>query len=147
MNSQVIYIGFNDTPEEVKNKVKKTQKEKVILVLPEENNNLKKEKAILDLKKEIQDKGKELTIFSTDSVYKKLAEKCGIKVETSLISESFFEKEKTNFQSKIKISDILPRRETINLKPEIRKEPKEEIPFQKEKQKNKRITEEKILKD
>lgn len=141
MNSRVIYIGFNDTPEEVKNKIRKTQKEKVILVLPEENNNLKKEKVILDLKKETQGKGKELTIFSTDSIYKKLAEKCGIKVEASLIGESFFGKEKTSFQPKI--SDILPRRETINLKPEIKKEPKEEIPFQKKEQKSERITGEK----
>ncbi len=106
---QIFYIDPPDDVEKIKEKIRKTKREKVILVLPEENKNLKNIKALTILKKEAQNLGKELSLFSTDSYYRKLAEECGIKVEDSLIGATFSTEGELSFRPRMR--DVLPRRE------------------------------------
>jgi len=124
---QIFYIDPPDDIEKIKEKIRKTKREKVILVLPEENKNLKNIKALTILKKEAQNLGKELSLFSTDSYYRKLAEECGIKVEDSLIGTTFSTEGELSFRPRMR--DVLPRREkgTLALSG-TRKPQKEEKP-------------------
>lgn len=125
---QILYINLTDDLQSTKQKMKESKREKIILVLPGENKNLKNIESLTSLKKEAQMLGKILTIFSSDSYYRKLAEECGIEIEKSLIEDSFFKKEEVSFRPKIR--DILPKRE-IEEKPIPKKvepeKPEEEI--------------------
>lgn len=131
---QILYINPVDDVESTKRKIKESKREKIILVLPGENKNLKNIESLTSLKKEAQRLGKILTIFSSDSYYRKLAEECGIEIEKSLIENSFFQKGEVSFRPKIR--DILPKRE-IEEKPVPKKveieRAEEEIPKRKPK--------------
>lgn len=108
MNSQIFYIEPSDNLDKVRQELRKSQKEKIVLVLPEENRKLKNIESLTILKKEAQSLGKRLAIFSTDLQYKKLAEDCGIEIEGSLIVNEDFSSSK-NEPLRPKISDILPK--------------------------------------
>lgn len=121
----IYYIDPPDTLEKVREKIRKTKKEKIILVLPEENRNLKNIKALTILKKEAQTQGKKISIFSSDPQYRSLAEDCGIEIEESLIGGAFPAKGELSFRPKLQ--DILPKREIIKEKiPKKEEEKKEE---------------------
>ena len=127
---QILYIDPLEKVNQVKDKMAKTKKEKIILVLPAENKNLKNIENLTSLKIEAQKLGKKLTIFSSDPLYQKLAEDCGIEIEKSLIEESFLKKEEISFRPKIR--DILPKKELgeIATKTEkIEKEPEKKPPL------------------
>jgi len=136
---QIFYIDPPDDLEKVREKIKKTKREKVILVLPEENKNLKSIKALTILKKQAQDLGKKLSIFSTDSYYKRLAEDCGIEVEDSLIGGTFSTKGELSFRPRIR--DVLPKTEESPLTLSVNKkqEGKEKAIKQETSVKKKRI--------
>lgn len=122
--SQIFYIDPLDNLEKVKTELKQAKKDKVILVLPEENKNLKNIENLTILKKESQSLGKKITIYSTDPQYKRLAEDCGIEIEESLVGGSFLDK-KGEVSFRPSVSDILPRKEIKEeLKEETRKEEK-----------------------
>jgi hypothetical protein len=126
--SQIFYIDPPDDLNKVREKLKETQKEKIILVLPEENKKLKSIENLTILKKEAQSLGKRLSIFSSDPKYKKLAEDCGIEIEGSLLEEGFSRGGELVFRPKI--SDILPptsKSSAQNLPPKEIKEKKIEI--------------------
>ena len=130
---QILYIDPLEKVNQVKEKMAKTKREKIILVLPSENKNLKNIENLTSLKIEAQKLGKKLTIFSSDPLYQKLAEDCGIEIEKSLIEESFLKKEEISFRPKIR--DILPKKELgeIATKTEkIEKEPEKKPPLLKE---------------
>jgi hypothetical protein len=122
--SQIFYIDPPDDIEKVKTKIEETKKRKVILVLPEENKNLKSIEKLTILKKETQRLDKHLAIFSTDPQYRRLAEDCGIEIEDSLIGGSFFEKGELSFRPKVR--DILPKGEVPAPKKEIEKKTEKE---------------------
>ncbi|HOK35087.1 MAG TPA: hypothetical protein PLL80_00820 [Candidatus Pacearchaeota archaeon] len=105
--SQILYIDPPDDLNKVREEIRKAQREKVILVLPEENKNLKNIENLTILKKEAQSLNKRLAIFSTDPKYKKLAEDCGIEIEESLIGDGFSAESELSFRPKV--SDILPK--------------------------------------
>lgn len=109
MYSQIFYIDPDEDAEVVKKKIKESRKEKIILVLPEENKNLKNIQNLTILKKEAQSLNKKLTIFSTDRHYRNFAEDCGIEIEETLIGGSFFKEGEISFRPKVR--DILPRSE------------------------------------
>ncbi len=116
--SQILYIDPEDNIERVRNHIRTSNKNKVVLVLPEENKNLKNIESLTILKKESQGIGKKITIYSTDLYYKRLAEDCGIEIEESLVGGSFLNKEgEVSFRPSV--SDILPKRE-INQEKEKR---------------------------
>ena len=129
--SQIFYIDPSDDLDKVREELKKSQKKKVVLVLPEENRNLKNIEKLTILKKDAQDIGKTLTIFSSDSQYKKLAEDCGIEIEKSLIEGTFSRKGEISFRPKVR--DILPRKEEVSFKKETEKKPEEKKLFTEEK--------------
>lgn len=108
--SQIFYIDPEDNIEKIKDQIRLSTKEKVVLVFPEENKNLKNIESLTILKKESQNLGKKVTIYSTDPFYKKIAEDCGIEIEDSLIGGSFFSK-KGEVSFRPPVSDILPRQE------------------------------------
>ncbi|MDD5552113.1 MAG: hypothetical protein PHI88_03095 [Candidatus Pacebacteria bacterium] len=111
--SKIIYIDPPDDLLAVKDKIEKTEKKKVILVLPEENKNLKNIEKLTILKKEAQRQEKDLSIFSTDSQYRKLAEDCGIRIEYSLVGGSFLNKGgEVSFRPSV--NDIRPQSEMNN---------------------------------
>lgn len=109
MYSQIFYIDPHEDVELVKKKLKESHKEKIILVLPEENRSLKNLESFTLLKKEAQILNKKLTIFSTDRHYRQLAEDCGIEIEETLIEAGFFKEGEIAFRPKVR--DILPRSE------------------------------------
>lgn len=108
--SKILYIDPGDNLDIVKNKIKETEKEKVILVLPEENKKLKNIEDLTILKKEVQKLDKKLSIFSTDIQYRRLAEDCGIGIELSLVGGSFLN-QKGELSFRPSVSDILPKKE------------------------------------
>lgn len=117
MTSQIFYIDPEDDLKKIRKEIKEAKAEKIILVLPEENNKLKNIEQLTILKKEAQSLGKQLSIFSTDFQYKRLAEDCGIELERYLSSED------ENLQPKV--SDIVSKRE-VHIPVEERKIIKEE---------------------
>jgi hypothetical protein len=119
---QIFYIDPPDDLETVKEKILSSKKKKIILVLPEENKNLKSIEKMTVLQREAQLADKELSIYSTDSTYKKLAEDCGIQVEESLIGGSFLNK-KGEVSFRPPVSDILPRKEILGKKTEKKEAP------------------------
>lgn len=147
--SKIIYIDPPDDLLAVKDKIEKTEKKKVILVLPEENKNLKNIEKLTILKKEAQRQEKDLSIFSTDSQYRKLAEDCGIRIEYSLVGGSFLNKSgEVSFRPSV--NDIRPQSEMNNERKDIeenleekeqnkiikeKKEPKESLEKLEEKEK------------
>jgi len=120
---QILYIEPLDEVAQVKEKMAKTKKEKVILVLPAENKKLKNIENLTSLKIEAQKLGKKLTIFSSDPPYQKLAEECGIEIEKSLIEDSFLAKQEISFRPKIR--DIFPKKELEEITAEKTKAEKE----------------------
>jgi len=106
---QIFYIDPSEEINQVKEKMEKTKKETIILVLPEENQKLKNIESLTHLKVEAQKLGKKITIFSSDPKYRKLAEDCGIEIEKSLIEDSFLTKQEISFRPKIR--DIFPKGE------------------------------------
>ena len=97
------------------------------MVLPEENAILKNIENLTILKKEAQNLGKRLAVFSSDPQYKKLAEDCGIEIESSLrladAENKEIEKEqyKKEVFSKPRVSDILPPQKAEPVQPSISK--------------------------
>lgn len=139
--SQILYIDPSDNLDKVLEEFKKSQKKKVILVLPEENKNLKNIENLTILKKNARSLDKELTIFSSDQQYKKLAEDCGIEIEESLMGGAFTQKGEVSFRPKVR--DILPKKGIISLK-EDKKESREE---DKNKEEIKNFGEKKLFSD
>jgi len=116
---QIFYIDPPDDLETVKEKILSSRKKKIILVLPEENKNLKNIEKLTVLQREAQIADKEISIYSTDSTYKKLAEDCGIQIEESLIGGSFLNK-KGEVSFRPSVSDILPRKDFFSSKKEAK---------------------------
>ena len=116
--SQIIYVDPSDNLDIVLEEFKKSQKKKVILVLPEENKNLKNIENLTILKKNTQSLNKDLTIFTSDNQYRKLAEDCGIEIEKSLMGGAFSKKGEISFRPKVR--DILPRERVFSLKEQKR---------------------------
>lgn len=110
-HSQILYVDPGDDVKKIRGKIQKASKEKVVLVLPEENRNLKNIENLTILKKEAQDSGKQLAIFSSDIQYKKLAEDCGIEIEKLLVKGSFADKREMAFRPKMR--DILQKKKII----------------------------------
>ena len=121
--SQIFYIDPSDDLDKVREEFKKSQKKKVVLVLPEENRNLKNIEKLTILKKDAQNLGKTLTMFSSDPQYRKLAEDCGIEIEKSLIEGAFSRKGEISFRPKVR--DILTKKGDASLKKETEKKPEE----------------------
>lgn len=134
MLHQIIYISPSDAIEEVKDKLKKSTKEKVVLVFPEENEDLKTLESLVSIEEYTRELGKMISIYSTDSKYKKLASKAGIDTETSLVKSSFADTDSSRVQSSFrpKMKDIVSPQEGGFVSYE-----KEEEPFIKKKKKEK----------
>lgn len=126
MSQQIFYIDPLDDLNKVRELLRKSSKNKVVLVLPEENTILKNIEGLTILKKEAQNLGKRLAIFSTDSQYKRLAEDCGIEIENSLKMTETDNQEKEQPHKKEtvlkpKISDILPPQKTASINKPVSK--------------------------
>ncbi len=127
MSQQIFYIDPLDDLNKARELLKKSSKNKVVLVLPEENTILKNIENLTILKKEAQNLGKRLAVFSSDPQYKKLAEDCGIEIESSLrladAENKEIEKEqyKKEVFSKPRVSDILPPQKAEPVQPSISK--------------------------
>ncbi len=136
---QVLYIDPPDDVENVKEKIIKSKRRKIILVLPEENKNLKNIESLTILQREAQIADKEISIYTTDTTYKKLAEDCGIAIEEGLVGGSFLNK-KGEVSFRPPVSDILPgRREEV-----ILKKPKEKLEGQKKEKEVEKEEEKKV---
>lgn len=119
---QILYIDPTENIHQVKKKIKESKRNKVILVLPGENQKLRNIENLTNLKIEAQNLEKKLTIFSSDPRYQKLAEDCGIEIEKSLIEGSFLKKQEISFRPKIR--DILPKEEIEERKtPQVKRGP------------------------
>lgn len=129
--SKILYVDPGDTLDVVKEKIRNTEKEKVVLVLPEENKNLRNIEGLTILKKEVQNLDKKLSIFSTDMQYRRLAEDCGIEVSLSLVGGSFLGNGgEVSFRPPV--SDILPRKKIEEKEPEEEEIKKVFVPERKE---------------
>ncbi|MFH0987665.1 MAG: hypothetical protein V1841_02110 [Patescibacteria group bacterium] len=87
-SQQIIYVDPFDSTGKVEAKMKETKKEKIILVLPSENQRLKSIENLTHLRIEAQKLGKKLTVFSSDKQYQRLVEDCGIEIEKSIVEEA-----------------------------------------------------------
>lgn len=125
---QIFYIDPPDDIEDVKEKVLSSKKRKIILVLPEENKNLKSIEKLTILQREAQIADKEISIYSTDNQYRKIAEDCGIPIEESLVGGSFLNK-KGEVSFRPQVSDILPRKEIASIEKGEEKPEGKKIPY------------------
>ncbi len=119
---QIFYIDPPDDLNKVKKVLSEAKRKKIILVFPEENKILKNIESLTLVKDFAQKLGKEISIFTSDKTYRKLAEEAGIPIETALIEESFLTDKEVSFRPKIR--DISPKggKKTLFQKEEIKKE-------------------------
>jgi len=116
--SKVYYIGPHEDLDKVEQKIQNTLQQKIILVLPEENRVLKNPRALSYLKKVATKSEKILSIFSTDPLYKKLAQEVGILLEDKILESGFVGGKEVSFRPKVR--DIyLPREAPKKLPSEV----------------------------
>jgi len=116
--SKVYYISPQEDLDKVEQKIQNTLQQKIILVLPEENKNLKNSRALSYLKKVALKNEKILSIFSTDPFYQKLAQEVGILLEDKILESGFVGGKEVSFRPKVR--DIyLPREAPKRLPSEV----------------------------